>query len=76
MCAAYFDAQATTLSPFAKFFGDVDPAPFMEACVRDTKCKRNDKKAHCGVVAAYNAILRTKGFWTPQANECMMEKGK
>merc|ERR1711962_949079 len=76
MCAAYFDAQATTPSPFAKFFGDVDPAPFMEACVRDTKCKRNDKKAHCGVVAAYNAILRTKGFWTPQANECMMEKGK
>merc|ERR1712142_1215696 len=76
MCAAYFDAQSTTPSPFAKFFGDVNPAPFMEACVRDTKCKRNNKKAHCGVVAAYNAILRTKGFWVPQANECMMEKGK
>jgi len=35
-----------------------------------------NKKAHCGVVAAYNALLRTKGFWTPQANECMMEKGR
>merc|ERR1712013_771449 len=76
MCAAYFDAEATTPSPFAKFFKEADPKPFMEACVRETKCKRMNKKAHCGVVAAYNALLRTKGFWTPQANECMMEKGR
>jgi len=76
MCAVYFDSEATTPSPFARFFQDVDPKPFMEACVRDTKCKKMNKKAHCGVVAAYNALLRTKGFWIPQANECMMEKGK
>lgn len=76
MCATYFDAEATTPSPFARFFKEVDPKPFMEACVRDTKCKKMNKKAHCGVVAAYNALLRTKGFWIPQANECMMEKGK
>merc|ERR1719462_1025417 len=76
MCAAYFDAEASTPSPFANFFKEVDPTPFMEACARVTKCKRVNKKAHCGVVAAYNAFLRTKGFWTPQANECMMEKGR
>merc|ERR1719466_203481 len=76
MCAVYFDSEATTPSPFARFFQDVDPKLFMEACVRDTKCKKMNKKAHCGVVAAYNALLRTKGFWIPQANECMMEKGK
>merc|ERR1712142_268825 len=76
MCAAYFDAESSTPSPFAPFFKEVDPKPFMEACVRDTRCKKTNKKAHCNVVAAYNALLRTKGFWIPQANECMMEKGK
>merc|ERR1711962_1785081 len=53
-----------------------DPTPFMEACARVTKCMKVSKKSHCGIVAAYNALLRTKGFWTPQANECMMEKGR
>jgi hypothetical protein len=76
MCAAYFDADSTIPSPFNKFFGAADPKPFMEACVRDTKCKKSQKKAHCNVVAAYVALLRTKGFWTPQPNECMMEKGR
>jgi hypothetical protein len=75
MCAAYFDVN-NEASAYKAFFGIADPAPFMEACVRETKCLRT-KKSHCGVVAAYVGLLRTKGVWDAQiTNECMMERGR
>jgi len=64
-------------SPFAAFFGTVDPAQFNELCLQDSKCnKRAPVKAHCSVVAAYVTMLRTNGVWVSHPNECMGDRGR
>lgn len=74
MCQAYFAGKE---SPFEPYFSSADPTPFMDACARETKCKKgNSKKAHCSIVAGYVALLRTRGVWVPQVSECMAEKGR
>merc|ERR1712042_27844 len=76
MCAAYFDSAAEA-SPYKEFFTMADPAPFLEACTRETQCVKKNKKAHCEVVAAFVGFLRTKGVWDAQiTNECMMASGR
>jgi len=63
------------MGPFASVFDAADPKPFMTACSQDTKCKKG-KKALCSIVAGYVALLRTRGVWVPQVNECMADKGR
>ncbi|XP_028404666.1 apolipophorins-like [Dendronephthya gigantea] len=69
-CAQLFMSAS---SPLARYFTTVDPKPFYDACRFDTSDCETDvpaSKSFCNVTAAYTALLREKGVWARQLDEC------
>ena len=69
-CAELFVRNS---SPLARYFKTVDPKPFYDACLLETSDCKIDVPANrsfCNITAAYTALLREKGVWARQLDEC------
>ncbi|XP_046849382.1 uncharacterized protein LOC124442906 [Xenia sp. Carnegie-2017] len=66
------DLFLSSTSPLAKYFKSLDPAPFYKACQYDTSdCQSVPSNlSFCNVTAAYTTLLRKKGIWASQLQEC------
>ena len=60
-------------SPFSGFFKNVDPLPFLKACLVDTadiNSKQDKSISHCNVSAAYRRVLKVNGYRTREVEDC------
>ena len=66
------DIFKSTTSPYNKVFKFVDPKPFREACMMDTRCveRKDMKTALCNTIGAFTLMARAKGQWVDILPEC------
>ena len=68
-----FEIFKSKNSPFAGYFKNVDPLPFLKACFVDTAdcdSKQDRAIAHCNVTSAYRRVLKSYGYRTKNVKDC------
>ena len=68
-CEKFFNEDS---SPLAQYFDIIDPEPFWDACIADTKpCGRKvDYSAYCKSVAAFVSLGKSMGQWIEYPASC------